>query len=65
MRYFNFDELVSWPPFKWHEDDKYFARIGDDVLSVYETPSFGFLGKKSVETIGIRAEWRSLSGLGH
>lgn len=27
-----------WPIFRWSHDDKYFARMGDDVLSVYETP---------------------------
>lgn len=40
--------------FRWSHDDKYFARIGVDVLSIYETPSFGLLDKKSLKVSGIR-----------
>lgn len=43
-----------WPIFRWSHDDKYFARIGLDILSVYETPSFGLLDKKSFKIPGIR-----------
>merc|ERR1712088_148426 len=44
-----------WPVFKWSHDDKYFARMsGDGVLSIYETPSFGLLDKKSVKVKGMR-----------
>lgn len=43
-----------WPIFRWSHDDKYFARIGIDLLSVYETPSFGLLDKKSFKIPGIR-----------
>lgn len=38
----------SWPVFKWSHDDKYFAKMGDGVISIYETPSMGLLNKKSV-----------------
>lgn len=48
------DEYVTWPVFRWSKDDKYFARLGPDMLSVYETPSFGLLDKKSIKIPGIR-----------
>lgn len=38
MRPFDPDGLPVWPIFKWSKDDKYFAKIGLDVLSIYETP---------------------------
>jgi len=43
------------PPFKWSYDDKYFARMSKDgTLSVFETPSFGLLDKKSIKVPGMR-----------
>lgn len=48
------DEYATWPIFRWSKDDKYFARLGRDVLSVYETPGFGLLDKKSIKIPGIR-----------
>ncbi|KAJ1505364.1 Translation initiation factor 3 subunit b [Coelomomyces lativittatus] len=40
---------LPWPYFKWSWDEKYFANIvGNKKLSVYETPSFGLLEKKSI-----------------
>jgi len=53
-RSFSIDGTTTWPIFRWSKDDKYFARIGLDVLSVYETPSFGLLHKKSIKLVGIR-----------
>ena len=38
MRTFEPDGPPVWPIFKWSKDDKYFAKIGHDVLSIYETP---------------------------
>ena len=38
-----------WPVFKWSQDDKYFVRMTDNTLSIYETPSFGLLDKKSIK----------------
>jgi translation initiation factor 3 subunit B len=34
---------VSWPVFRWAggRDDKYFARIGKNAISVYETDTMG------------------------
>ena len=44
-----------WPVFKWSADDKYFARMSNDgVLSVYETPGFGLLDKKSIKIEGLK-----------
>ena len=44
-----------WPIFKWSHNDKYFGRMSKDgALSVYETPSFGLLDKKSIKVAGMR-----------
>lgn len=42
---------VSWPIFRWAggKDDKYFARIGKNVVSVYETETFTLIDKKSIK----------------
>lgn len=42
---------VSWPIFRWAggRDDKYFARIGKNVVSVYETETFTLIDKKSIK----------------
>ncbi|KAJ0872921.1 putative transcription factor WD40-like family [Helianthus annuus] len=42
---------VSWPVFKWGggKEDKYFARMGKNVISVYDTESFGLIDKKSIK----------------
>lgn len=37
-RAFHADKPPVWPIFKWSHDDKYFGRITDELLSVYETP---------------------------
>jgi uncharacterized protein with WD repeat len=37
-RNFSADGPAIWPIFRWSQDDRFFARIGSDVLSVYETP---------------------------
>ncbi|XP_071493342.1 eukaryotic translation initiation factor 3 subunit B-like [Diadema antillarum] len=44
----------NWPVFKWSMDGKFFARMSEDTLSIYETPSFGLLDKKSLKIPGIR-----------
>lgn len=44
-----------WPIFKWSHNDQYFGRMTKDgALSVYETPSFGLLDKKSIKVTGMR-----------
>ncbi|XP_076951731.1 eukaryotic translation initiation factor 3 subunit B-like [Bidens hawaiensis] len=42
---------VSWPVFKWggSKEDKYFARLGKNMISVYDTETFGLIDKKSVK----------------
>ena len=56
-RAFNADHFHPnvWPVFKWSSDDKYFARMTTDgSLSIYETPSFGLLDRKSIKVNGMR-----------
>ncbi|KAF4519210.1 hypothetical protein B566_EDAN013504, partial [Ephemera danica] len=53
-RSFPVEGTTIWPIFRWSPDDKYFAKISTDMLSVYETPSFGLLDKKSIKITGIR-----------
>ncbi|MCL7040899.1 hypothetical protein MKW94_002648 [Papaver nudicaule] len=40
----------SWPFFRWGggKDDKYFARIKKDAISIYETGNFTLIDKKSL-----------------
>ncbi|CAI5715974.1 unnamed protein product [Hyaloperonospora brassicae] len=40
-------------PFKWSADDKYVARRGNDVISIYELPSMKLLEKKSLRAEGV------------
>ncbi|BBN19832.1 translation initiation factor 3 subunit B [Marchantia polymorpha subsp. ruderalis] len=42
---------VSWPVFRWAggREDKYFARIGKNVISVYETETMSLLDRKSLK----------------
>lgn len=57
-RWFPVDEAqCPWPLFKWSHDDKYFAKMNPDSLSVYgvhENPPFGLLDKKPMKITGIR-----------
>lgn len=32
-----FGIVKAWPHFKWSHDDKYFASMRDDVISIYES----------------------------
>ncbi|CAL9067771.1 eukaryotic translation initiation factor 3 subunit B-like [Musa acuminata AAA Group] len=42
---------ISWPVFRWGggKEDKYFARMGKNVISVYETETFTLIDKKSMK----------------
>ncbi|THU54819.1 hypothetical protein C4D60_Mb11t00070 [Musa balbisiana] len=42
---------ISWPVFRWGggKEDKYFARMGKNVISVYETETFTLIEKKSMK----------------
>lgn len=53
-RAFHSDNPPVWPVFKWSQDDKYFVRMTDNTLSIYETPSFGLLDKKSIKVEGLQ-----------
>jgi uncharacterized protein with WD repeat len=44
--YYNFCVFLRWGGGK---DDKYFARLGKNVISVYETETFSLLDKKSLK----------------
>jgi len=54
LRGFPGGQTNQWPIFQWSFDDKYFARIGTDLLSVYEAPSMSLLEKKSIPMPGIK-----------
>jgi len=43
----------SPPPFQWSHDDKYLARMGKDLISIYETPGMKLLDKRSLSAEGI------------
>eukprot|EP00271_Cylindrocystis_brebissonii_P008842 TRINITY_DN23358_c0_g1_i1.p1 TRINITY_DN23358_c0_g1~~TRINITY_DN23358_c0_g1_i1.p1 ORF type:complete len:867 (-),score=244.90 TRINITY_DN23358_c0_g1_i1:372-2972(-) len=52
---------VQWPVFRWAGSsggkggaDKYFARIGKNCISVYETETMGLLDKKSVKVDAVQ-----------
>jgi len=54
-RAFHSENPPVWPVFKWSSDDRFFARMTQDCnLSVYETPSFGLLDKKSIKVDGLK-----------
>ncbi|XP_044947814.1 eukaryotic translation initiation factor 3 subunit B-like isoform X2 [Hordeum vulgare subsp. vulgare] len=42
---------ISWPIFRWGggRDDKYFAKLGKNVISVYETETFSLLDKEPLK----------------
>lgn len=47
-------KTVRWPMFKWSTSEKYFARVvPGQQLSIYEAPSMGLVGKKSIKIPGI------------
>jgi len=53
-RGFHCETRSTWPIFKWSTDGNYFARMGEDTISIYETPSFGLLDKKSLKVTAVR-----------
>ncbi|KAK2557121.1 Eukaryotic translation initiation factor 3 subunit B [Acropora cervicornis] len=44
----------QWPVFKWSSEGKYFGRLGESSISIYETPSFGLLEKKSLKIPSVK-----------
>lgn len=41
------------PPFQWSHDDKYLARMGAGLISIFETPSMKLLDRRSLAADGI------------
>ncbi|KAK9801869.1 hypothetical protein WJX73_004633 [Symbiochloris irregularis] len=43
--------MLGWPIFKWggHPEDRYFARLARNCISVYEAPEMGLLDRKSLK----------------
>jgi len=54
LRGFPGGQSNQWPIFQWSFDDKYFARLGTDLISVYETPSMSLIEKKSIPIPGVK-----------
>uniref|UniRef100_A0A7S1EQF8 Eukaryotic translation initiation factor 3 subunit B n=1 Tax=Timspurckia oligopyrenoides TaxID=708627 RepID=A0A7S1EQF8_9RHOD len=49
---------LNWPFFKWSHDGAFLARKGPGVISVYETPGLGLVGKKSLKIDKVQEfEW--------
>lgn len=48
------DGSIPWPIFHWSHDDKYFARLEENSISVYQTPDMGKLDRKSIKIPGVR-----------
>jgi len=46
-------EQIPPPAFQWSHDDSYLARMGRDLISIYETPTMKLLDKRSLITDGI------------
>jgi translation initiation factor 3 subunit B len=46
-------ETIPPPAFQWSHDDKFIARMGKDLISVFETPSMKLLDRRSISTNGI------------
>lgn len=45
---------LAWPALKWSADDKYVGRVTPgQQISVYELPSMGLQGKKSIKVEGV------------
>ena len=39
---------THWPVFHWSHDEKYLARVGTDVISIYQTPSMDLLEQRAL-----------------
>lgn len=42
-------QSIAPPPFLWSYDEKYVARMGKDLISIYETPSMKLLDRRSLQ----------------
>lgn len=48
------DGSIPWPIFQWSHDDKFFARLNENAISVYQTPDMGLVDKKSIKLPHVR-----------
>lgn len=53
-RSFTATSAEEWPIIKWSHDGRYFARKSQNLLSIYEVPSFFLLDRTSLVVNGIR-----------
>ncbi|XP_037715892.1 eukaryotic translation initiation factor 3 subunit B [Drosophila subpulchrella] len=53
-RSFVADGMSVLSMFRWSHDDKFVARMGENSIHIYETPSFYLLDLKSIKIPGIR-----------
>ena len=52
------------PPFQWSHDDKYLARMGSGLISIFETPTMKLLDSRSLAAEGIcDFQWSPKSNL--
>jgi len=47
-------QQIMPPPFQWSHDDKYLARMGRDLITIYSTPTMKILDQRSLTANGIR-----------
>jgi translation initiation factor 3 subunit B len=48
----SYPRVQPFQPFQWSHDDKYYARLNEGLVAVYEAPSGTLLGKSSVKLSG-------------
>uniref|UniRef100_A0A7S2WJI7 Eukaryotic translation initiation factor 3 subunit B n=1 Tax=Eucampia antarctica TaxID=49252 RepID=A0A7S2WJI7_9STRA len=49
----NSEDMPPPPPFQWSHDDQFLARMGKDIISIYETPTMSLLDKRSLTADGV------------
>jgi len=47
---------MEWPAFRWSFDDKYFARLGDDCIFVYESNSMKLIKDKTDKRCSVKVD---------
>ncbi|CAN8063780.1 unnamed protein product [Agarophyton chilense] len=58
------DGTIPWPIFQWSHDDKYFARLNENAISVYQTLDMGVVDKKSMKIPHVRGfAWSPTSNI--
>lgn len=49
------DGTIPWPIFNWSHDDKFFARLNENAIAVYQTPDMGLVDKKSIKLQNVQS----------